>query len=43
MLGQHLAAAMALADERRNASAHVLRVADENAQKSKPNVRKTNR
>jgi hypothetical protein len=33
---------MALADERRSASAHVLSAADENAQKSKPNVSKTN-
>jgi len=42
VLGQHLAAAMALVDKRRSASVHVLNAADENAQKSKPNGRKTN-
>jgi hypothetical protein len=34
---------MALADERRSASAHMLSAADGNAQKSKPNGGKTNR
>ena len=34
--------AMALADERRSARAHVRSAADEKAQKSKPNVSKTN-
>jgi hypothetical protein len=42
MLGQDPAAAMALADERRSATADVLSAADENARKSKPNGRKTN-
>jgi hypothetical protein len=42
MLCQDPAAAMALADERRSATAYVLSAANENAQKSKPNGRKTN-
>jgi hypothetical protein len=42
VLGEHLAAAMALADESRNANARMLSAADENAQKSKPDCLKRN-